>query len=119
MKSGIAKRIDIEIRICVGSNGAGLTGVGPASFFIATSVYFCTKYLGGLENTGRDAVPILGQLSCYYLIIERKQPTYSGGKSHVSCVIYIDFSICSVVRTYENEQWWWWSSWKEEMVGFK
>ncbi len=30
MKSGIAKRISIEIRMCVGSNGTGLTVVGPA-----------------------------------------------------------------------------------------
>ena len=29
--------------------------------------------------------------------------------------MYIDFPICSVVRTYENEQWRW-SPWKEEMV---
>lgn len=53
--------------------------------------------------SSHDIVPFLGQLICYSLIIERKQPTYSGGKSHVSCVMYIDFPICSVVRTYENE----------------
>jgi hypothetical protein len=68
------------------------------------------------------ALKILASRYCPYfgtvkllLFNHRKQPTYSGGKSHVSCVMYIDFPLCSVVRTCENEQWWW-SPWKEEMV---
>ena len=38
MKSGIAKRISIEIRMCVGSNGAGLTGMGLGSFMMKTAL---------------------------------------------------------------------------------
>ena len=70
-------------------------------------IFMCLEYRfckSVNSNSIHDTVPFLGQLICYSLIIERKQPTYSGGKSHASCVLYSDFPICSVVRTYENEQ---------------
>ncbi len=52
MKSGIAKRISIEIRMCVGSNGAGLTVVvGPALFCAHFEFPVLTVYIIGNKIT--------------------------------------------------------------------